>query len=96
MPSYQDRERAFLAGPKGSEPFDVWPGDVDRMPPFPFPRLYSDQRVEGWKLLRQISVKNTDAELRLFVFHITAGHGYSILEFSDFHITFGEYEKVEI
>ena len=94
MPSMQDREHAFYHGLRGKEPFDVWPGDADRMPPFPFPRLYEDSETEGWKLIKRTSVTTKPGELKLFSLGLTAGHGYSILEFSDFHVVFGEYERV--
>jgi len=96
MPSLQDRERAFAEGPTKTEPFDVWPGDPDRMPPFPFPRLYLEDDIEGWVLIRRIPVVRTPGVMSLFTTQIIPGHGYSILEFSDFNITFGEYIRREV
>jgi len=94
MPSLEDRERAFTEGKNGTEPYDVWPGDTDRMPPFPFPTLDQRTKFKDWVLIQEISIANTPGELRLFSLGISPGHGYSILESGEFYITFGKYKRV--
>lgn len=73
MPSLEDRERAFAKGPNQLEPFDIWPGDTNRMPPFPFPCLekFTSQR---WKLVRTYNI--AAMPITEFILNIKVGRGY--------------------
>jgi len=84
MPSIADRTKAFHDSCKfGKEPFDVWPNDVDSMPPFPFPTLsfdeVADARLHGWKLVDTFNVDGNglnDEELKA---KLKVGRGYAYL-----------------
>ena len=87
MPSLEDRQRAFDAGPSQSEPFDVWPGDVDRMPPLPFPYL-GDFVPHGWRLVKTYDL--AAFPMSIFLSQIETGKGYAFVG----KAFIGEYEVV--
>lgn len=101
MPSLRDRERAFNEGPTLKVPFDVWPGDKDYFPPFPFPFLAGDSaNVKGWKLVKVYSIgegpsTNTAYMIQAeFIRNVKPGKGYAYLERGLLKTVIGEYERV--
>lgn len=102
MPSLRDRERAFNEGPTLKVPFDVWPGDKDYFPPFPFPFLAGDTtNVKGWKLVKAYSIdkgpsSNTHNMTEMeFLANIRTGKGYAYLEKGPLKTVIGEYIHVD-
>jgi hypothetical protein len=45
-------EAGVVAAEEERTPFVVWPEDIERMPPFPFPNL-GDYVPEGWELVEE-------------------------------------------
>lgn len=99
MPSDHDRVRAFREGPTLKVPFDVWPKDKDRFPPFPFPFLGEDAStsIKGWKLVRVYSVSKGPSNNtmvwteREFISIIKEGNGYAYIGKGPLKTIIGEF-----
>lgn len=90
---------AKIAARKKRVPYIVWPRDVAKWPPFPFPNIGS-YRPKGYKLVDTILCDNsgfgssderalTAAQLKL---RIKKGFAYAIIEEGQFQILLGEFE----
>jgi len=81
------------------EPYEVWPGDADRMPPFPFPNM-GNYKPKGWKMIQTYFVDSSgfgrDGEAALsvsqFIKMIKVGYGYGIVEAGQFQVYVAEYK----
>lgn len=90
MPSLEDRERAFKEGPNQLEPFDVWPGDVDKMPPLPFPHL-GGFVPHGWTLVKTYNLAEFPLTMKTFLFQVKVGKGYAFID----RDLIGEYKFIQ-
>jgi len=83
------------------EPYEVWPGDVDRMPPFPFPNL-GDYEPKGWRKVHTYFVDSSgfghDGEAALsvsqFIKMIKVGYAYAIVEAGQFQVYVTEFKAI--
>ena len=95
-------EAAERASAENRRPFQVWEGDTDKMPPFPFPE-FGDFRPDGWTLVQIHFVDSSGMgrewepalTLRRFLAILKApqrsGHGYAILSAGQFQVYIGEF-----
>lgn len=90
------------AAKSGKEPYELWPGEVNRMPPFPFPNI-GDYRPTGWELVDTLlcdkSRFGSPSEPALTVAQLLErlrpGFGYAIIEEGQFQVVVGEFEHVK-
>ena len=79
-------------------PFIVWPGDVEKMPPFPFPNIGS-YRPKGWTLVDhfQASKQGEDDGFSLGLEEVKqrlrVDFGYAIIEEGQFQLVIGEFKQ---
>jgi len=83
------------------QPFEVWPGDADSMPPFPFPNL-GDYRPKGWSKVQTYFVDSSgfgregEAALSVpqFIKMIKVGYAYAIVEAGQFQVYIAEFKAI--
>lgn len=97
-------EAGVEAAELGREPFVLWDGDLEKIPPFPFPYL-GDFTPEGWNLLETHFVDSSgwgeegEAALTLGEFleilkeKIPLEHGYAVVSAGQFQVYIGEFER---
>ena len=94
-------EAAEKAAQEHLEPFSVWPTDIEKWPPFPFPMI-GDYDPPGWELIETHFVDSSgfgdpgEAALTTSQFKskITVGHGYAITQIGQFQVYVGEFKKI--
>ena len=96
------RQQARKAAREGKHPFMLWPGDKEKMPPFPFPNIGS-YRPKGWELVDTLfcdsSGMGSESEPALTVHQLIdalePGFGYAIIEEGQFQVYVGKFKKLE-
>lgn len=82
----------------GLEPYEITEGEVDKFPPFPFPKL-GDYVPAGWERVDEFFVDSSgwgsEGEPALtveqFKDKLVAGRGYAITSEGQFQVYVGEY-----
>jgi len=82
-----------------TEPYEVWPGDKENWPPFPFPSIgnYNHPR---WELVKTYFVDSSGfgedddgaMSTRQIIAAIKVGYAYAIVEQGQFQLVLGEYQ----
>jgi len=97
---YELQERARKKAKRNkTEPYEIWPGDVNRFPPFPFPSIgnYNHPR---WDLVKTYFVDSTGSgeddegamSTRQLIAKLKVGYAYAIVEQGQFQLVVGEYK----
>lgn len=101
MIDHMSQQAARKAAKEKRAPMMLWPGDKEKMPPFPFPSIGSF-RPKGWALVDSLFCDSTgmgspgEAALTVeqLVEALEPGFGYAIIEEGQFQLYVGKFRKL--
>ena len=93
------RNAGIKAAKDNMQPYEMWEGDVNTMPPFPFPFI-GDLTPDGWEKVNEFFVDSSGMgaqgegamTAQEFMKEIKVGYGYAITQQGQFQVYVGEFK----